>query len=429
MATQAELQAQFDSAKAAFAAGGSKAGPTLDAFNAAFKNLSAYQAPATTGGGFVAPATITPQAPAANATPLTAANPNAPQPAPTPALAAVISSNLERDQAYTNANPNSEAAARVLANTRAYDAEYAKFYTNGRNGPTKQEADEINARLNASNAAITSSYARPPVPGMGGNNPPPGPLPWQAPTTAPQRTEAFAPGGGFVAPPMENASVQDQLARFLASNSPVMQQARTGAMQYANSRGLLNSSIAAGAGEDAVIRSAVPIASQDAAQINARNLANLGFGFDTSLQNARLGSAEYISAADIAARAALQQGQIASTERLSAADIAARAALQQGQIGSNERLSAREIASQQLIETNRLTANLGSSDRQAVTSAVERAFSDYTSKITSLTANNEVPAESRTEYMRAYAAERDRAIALIESVYNVDLPWTSVTGG
>ena len=186
-----------------------------------------------------------------------------------------------------------------------------------------------------------------------------------------------------------------------------MQQARTGAMQYANTRGLLNSSIAASAGEDAAIRSAVPIASQDASQINQRNLANLDFAQQTSLQNARLGSAERMSAADIAARAALQQGQIASTEGM----------------------SAREIASQEKIEVNRLTANLGSSDRQAVTSAVERAFSDYTNKITSLTANNEVPAESRTEYMRAYAAERDRAIALIESVYNVDLPWTSVTGG
>ncbi|MEQ1888039.1 MAG: hypothetical protein ABL951_02530, partial [Alphaproteobacteria bacterium] len=246
-------------------------------------------------------------------------------------------------------------------------------------------------------------------------------------------TQPMNASSGFTPPPLEDASVQRQLSGFLASNSPVMQQARTGAMQYANSRGVLNSSIAAGAGEDAVIRSAVPVASQDAAQINQRNLASLGFAYDSGLQAARIGSAERISDADIAARAALQTGQIASTERLSAAEIAARAALQQGQIGSTERLSASEIASQERIETNRLTANLASGDRQAVTTAVERAFSDYTSKVTSLAANNEVPAETRTAYMQAYAAERDRAIALIESVYNVDLPWAPVavaaTGG
>lgn len=51
---------------------------------------------------------------------------------------------------------------------------------------------------------------------------------------------------------------------LLAENSPYLQVARTGALQTAASRGLLNSSIAAGAGEEAAIKQALPIAQQDA---------------------------------------------------------------------------------------------------------------------------------------------------------------------
>ena len=64
-------------------------------------------------------------------------------------------------------------------------------------------------------------------------------------------------------------TVAGQIAKILREDSPYLQQARTGAMQTANQRGLLNSSIAASAGEDAAIRSALPIAGADAAAYNA----------------------------------------------------------------------------------------------------------------------------------------------------------------
>ena len=53
-----------------------------------------------------------------------------------------------------------------------------------------------------------------------------------------------------------------------------MTRARAGAMQSANSRGLLNSSMAAGAGEAAVIDAALPIAQQDANTFSQQRLAN-----------------------------------------------------------------------------------------------------------------------------------------------------------
>lgn len=64
--------------------------------------------------------------------------------------------------------------------------------------------------------------------------------------------------------PSENAQASSQLAKILQSGSPLMTVARSGAERAAARRGLLASSISAGAGEEAMINTATPIATQDA---------------------------------------------------------------------------------------------------------------------------------------------------------------------
>jgi hypothetical protein len=59
-------------------------------------------------------------------------------------------------------------------------------------------------------------------------------------------------------------TVSGQLDTLIAKDSPYIQRARTNAAEVANSRGLLNSSMAAGAGEAAAIDAALPIAASDA---------------------------------------------------------------------------------------------------------------------------------------------------------------------
>ena len=68
-------------------------------------------------------------------------------------------------------------------------------------------------------------------------------------------------------------TVESRLTNLLKRDNPYLASARSGAMQQANSRGLLNTSIAAGAGESAAIQSALPIAQQDAGFYQNRNLA------------------------------------------------------------------------------------------------------------------------------------------------------------
>jgi len=60
-------------------------------------------------------------------------------------------------------------------------------------------------------------------------------------------------------------SVSEALDRIINGDSPLMQTAATTAKQGMNSRGLLNTSMAVGAGQDAVIRNALPIAQGDVA--------------------------------------------------------------------------------------------------------------------------------------------------------------------
>lgn len=80
---------------------------------------------------------------------------------------------------------------------------------------------------------------------------------------------------GYVAQTVDpNSLVRNQLVGLLDSNSDYIQQARNQSAQQANSRGLLNSSIAAGAGQGAAIGSAMPIANQDAQTYGAVGAAN-----------------------------------------------------------------------------------------------------------------------------------------------------------
>ena len=87
----------------------------------------------------------------------------------------------------------------------------------------------------------------------------------------------------------EDASVTTQLEKVTNTDSPLLTQARTRGKQFANRRGLLNSSLAGQAAEAAVFDVALPIASQQAAQIQQSNI---------------------------------QGGAIASTERVAASNVA-----------------------------------------------------------------------------------------------------------
>lgn len=104
----------------------------------------------------------------------------------------------------------------------------------------------------------------------------PAPLP---PYTQPTATGALAPvnfdparlqsdagpqQGAMTYSPTDSALVSSQLTKLISQDSPYVTRARAKAAEYSNARGLINSSIGAGAGEAAAIDAALPIAQADA---------------------------------------------------------------------------------------------------------------------------------------------------------------------
>lgn len=119
--------------------------------------------------------------------------------------------------------------------------------------------------------------------------------------------------------------VEKRLNGLLDANNPLIQQSRARAAQTANSRGLLNSALAAGMGEEAAISQALPIATTDA-----------GTFFKQSLANQDAQNAASIAGTNAANQAAIAQAGYQSQAQLAQANNAAAAErlTQQGQIES-----------------------------------------------------------------------------------------------
>lgn len=100
-----------------------------------------------------------------------------------------------------------------------------------------------------------------------------------------------------------NELTSNDLTGLLDSNSPYIQQARQQATNAANSRGSLNSSIAAGNAQGAAIQAGLPIAQADATaaqNLQATNLNNL-----SKTQTANIGANATMTAAGMAAGASM----------------------------------------------------------------------------------------------------------------------------
>jgi hypothetical protein len=85
----------------------------------------------------------------------------------------------------------------------------------------------------------------------------------------------------------ESKGVAGRVGAITSSASPLMQTARTRAQQASASRGLLNSSIAGQAGEQAVIETATPIANADAGLYQQQSLTNQAARNNANQQNAQ----------------------------------------------------------------------------------------------------------------------------------------------
>jgi hypothetical protein len=103
------------------------------------------------------------------------------------------------------------------------------------------------------------------------------------PTSAALPTAAASLPANWAVGPSQ--TVASNVKDIISDNSPLMQQAETRANQRMNQRGLLNSSIAVGAGQSALYDAALPIAQADAQTQARAGEFNAGAQQQTSLAN------------------------------------------------------------------------------------------------------------------------------------------------
>jgi hypothetical protein len=134
----------------------------------------------------------------------------------------------------------------------------------------------------------------------------------------------------------ENETVAGQVRKLIADDSPLIRQAVGDTQQQAASRGLQNSSIAAQAGQEAVYRTVLPIAQQDASTNATRQSQNLSTvnQFGASRQQGEIQAGLNTQQGDINSRLQAEQGTINSKLALEQGDISSRLQTEQGGISS-----------------------------------------------------------------------------------------------
>lgn len=186
------------------------------------------------------------------------------------------------------------------------------------------------------------------------------------------------------------STVAGQLESVTANGSPLMTQAETAAKQASASRGLLNSSIAVGAGQEAVYRTALPIAQADAstnfsaATTNANNLtAAAQFGANAQNSNDQFNASQTNSVAlgNLQANTTRNTAQLQADTQTSIANNENRVKLQLQQIdtdtrkylaqmdeGTKVKLQTMDAKDKQLLQTNISAANAYAQLAQALAS-------------------------------------------------------------
>jgi hypothetical protein len=183
--------------------------------------------------------------------------------------------------------------------------------------------------------------------------PSPNPSVGYTPETA--ESKSYAPTSTVM---LDQDTVQGQLRNIIGADSPLLQQAATRARNEANARGLINSSMAVGAGHEAVTAAALPIAQQDAStsfsartQTAAAENAAKQFGA-AGTNTASLANAGMINTASG------QAAQAANDQMIARLDQSTRLSLGQLDATTKTALATLDTQNRQLLQTNANAANM-----------------------------------------------------------------------
>lgn len=222
-----------------------------------------------------------------------------------------------------------------------------------------------------------------------------------------------------IAPAQVNDSMADKVAKLTSEDSKLNQMARTEGLKASNARGLLNSSMAVGASQDAVLKNVLPIASQDAAQDFARNQDARSFEYSMAGQNDAQAFQRDQANLDRALELQVQQNSISAAEALQIRDIASREGMAAADRALTESMQGADRDLQKLISS----WNLASSDRNAAAQFISNTQSLYNSAVQSIMANTNLNKTDREAQLKSAKNLHDLQMSVVESLYDIDLTW------
>jgi hypothetical protein len=180
-------------------------------------------------------------------------------------------------------------------------------------------------------------------------------------------------------------TVQGQLDALLKADNPLMTQARANALKEANKRGLINSTMAAQAGEQALISQALPIAQADSAaylQVGARNqdatntfsLRDKDFENTQNLEDFRQQSQRAAQTEGSNLRLTEQEQQFQNSNSMFERDNDLKERLTMAGIRSNEQISAQQAAGQMAAASAQREVAMAGIRSQELQNEAQRAF-------------------------------------------------------
>jgi len=286
--------------------------------------------------------------------------------------------------------------------------------------------------------------------------------------TAPYQPQAYQPQQGYqqqtglidsVAPqPINgvyrtvapNETVQGQLKGILDSGSPLLEQARARAMEGMQERGLLNSAMAQSAGDDALIKSGLQIATPDAAtyglasrdnqltanETNRFNAGESGMNYREGMKERGLGQRQAVTERGLGDRLNIEEGG-----RDRRTEITERGNTQRTQMNNDTSMGVARIGAESSrytadlsASTNRYTANLSAETQRDVAQynnesiaaregnrMAHEAWQNDMTRINNINVNPDIPPDQRREMVDNIVEGNRRASTITAAVQRIPL--------
>ena len=229
----------------------------------------------------------------------------------------------------------------------------------------------------------------------------------------------------FTDPNAKTSDVADIVADITSKDSQIMQRANAQGLQAANRRGLLNSSIAAGASQAAVLDQAIPMAQQTAAQRHDTSQTRLQGGIASTMQNQQFHENTALTAQEGQIQASLQGSRLDAEASMLGARLTSAESIAVMDNETRERVAGMESGLRERLAS----LEIDEADRRGAESVFTTLQGIYSDNYRTVMANEDLSAEDRNAHLESIGDMLQSQLNAIESVSNVSFDWGAATVG